>query len=741
MSKVITLKIDGHYIAVSDRVLGATGASAATKLRLIFAASWAPTTKRVFFTDARGVSPVSMLLTATMLVPQESAEDGSEVYEVAVPAEAMSYPGTADITIQGVLDEEGDGTAEQVLQTVSAKFSVMDGGKPTCGLNIKKPTVDELLLIQRELDKIKADIVRASAAADAVEDASEAAREAEMHAATARAMLTVLADSGVGVDVSAIATPVKWYSGEHTALQNKLFVERSSSAAAMVMSLDEDALPDEDPLPSEGGDEGEKPGEDPNPGVPIYPTVYSGLVSGWLSSGTLYLSRNGDTGALSAPFATAGLYLGLDRTTLRYYKITDGVVTATPLDTLSNETIINPANDKIYQTADGTVYVWIGYKYLALDLSSIDGDGVSMLERLLGMQERMSVVDDALEDIEEGAAASTAASAAASTAKLAAEQSASDAAASEAAAKKHSSNASRHVNAAKNYAEAAEISAASAGESATTARQKAEEAAASAQSLAGAVSDAEAAKTAAVSAAEAAEAAKTAASGSAQSAQTALAAIEAKADDVAARAELASQKAAAAWESAEAAASSAMTASQKAEAAAASAQNLVEAVSDAETAKTAAEAAATRAETAAAGVSAVVDGVGEPNGIAQLDATGKVPAAQLPAMDYDAAGAAVGVQRNLDTHAGDAVAHITAAERTKWNGKAAANHTHTSYSNHVENKIVHITSAEREAWNSKADLGADGKVPASQLPAMGLSEADVQSMINAAISGAIEGAY
>lgn len=38
----------------------------------------------------------------------------------------------------------------------------------------------------------------------------------------------------------------------------------------------------------------------------------------------------------------------------------------------------------------------------------------------------------------------------------------------------------------------------------------------------------------------------------------------------------------------------------------------------------------------------------------------------------DPAGAAAVVQSNLTTHAGDAVKHITAAERTTWNGKEAA---------------------------------------------------------------------
>lgn len=131
--------------------------------------------------------------------------------------------------------------------------------------------------------------------------------------------------------------------------------------------------------------------------------------------------------------------------------------------------------------------------------------------------------------------------------------------------------------------------------------------------------------------------------------------------------------------------------------------------SRAESAKTAAEAAAERAETAADSVSGIADSVGKVNGIAQLDANGKVPMSQLPAMDYDVAGAADGVQTNLNTHTADNAAHVSAAERA--------------------------------AWNGKADLDDSGKVPVSQLPALGLSEADVQAMIDEAIGGAMGGSY
>lgn len=69
---------------------------------------------------------------------------------------------------------------------------------------------------------------------------------------------------------------------------------------------------------------------------------------------------------------------------------------------------------------------------------------------------------------------------------------------------------------------------------------------------------------------------------------------------------------------------------------------------------------------------------GEPNGVAGLDAGGKVPAAQLPEMDYDAAGSAAAVDKKLTAHTGDGVKHVTAGERTKWNGKGAPyRHTFT----------------------------------------------------------------
>ena len=66
-------------------------------------------------------------------------------------------------------------------------------------------------------------------------------------------------------------------------------------------------------------------------------------------------------------------------------------------------------------------------------------------------------------------------------------------------------------------------------------------------------------------------------------------------------------------------------------------------------------------------------------GKADLDPeTHKVRTDQMPPLDFDPAGAADAVQAALGTHTADAVKHITAAERSGWNSKAAGNHTHTA---------------------------------------------------------------
>lgn len=281
---------------------------------------------------------------------------------------------------------------------------------------------------------------------------------------------------------------------------------------------------------------------------------------------------------------------------------------------------------------------------------------------------------------EKAESAQTAAESAAQSASTSA-QSASGSASSASAAAQGASN---DAALAASSASAAAASETSSAQSAQTATEKATAAQTAAQAAQSAKADAESAKAAAVTAGADAESANA----SAQSAKTA--------------AQSAKTAARAAQSKAEAANTSAQTAKADAEAANTSAQS---AKADAESAKSAAAGSAQSAGASAQSAQAsgklseswAVGGTGTRTGedtnnakywamAAQGAAGGGVTSfngrggAVVPKQgDYTAAmvgadvqGAAQTVQGNLNTHAENTIKHITAAERTAWNGKQNA---------------------------------------------------------------------
>lgn len=88
--------------------------------------------------------------------------------------------------------------------------------------------------------------------------------------------------------------------------------------------------------------------------------------------------------------------------------------------------------------------------------------------------------------------------------------------------------------------------------------------------------------------------------------------------------------------------------------------------------------------------------------------------------DKEEAGAAAAVQSNLTTHAGNTTVHVTSAERTAWNSKAAGKHASQHGSNGSDpvtpDAIGAIASTAKGTAGGVASLGTDGKVPARQLP-------------------------
>ena len=86
----------------------------------------------------------------------------------------------------------------------------------------------------------------------------------------------------------------------------------------------------------------------------------------------------------------------------------------------------------------------------------------------------------------------------------------------------------------------------------------------------------------------------------------------------------------------------------------------------------------------------------------------------------EAAGAAAAVQSNLTAHAGNTTAHVTAAQKTAWDGKAAGKHASRHGTNGSDpitpSAIGAIATTAKGTTGGVASLGTDGKVPASQLP-------------------------
>ena len=304
------------------------------------------------------------------------------------------------------------------------------------------------------------------------------------------------------------------------------------------------------------------------------------------------------------------------------------------------------------------------------------------------------------------------AQAAAEAAQAKAETAQGKAESAQSAAESAAVSASGSASAAASSASAAAASETSSAQSAQTATEKATAAQAAAQAAQSAKADAESAKAAAVTAGADAESANA----SAQSAKTA--------------AESAKAAAQAAQSKAEAANTSAQTAKSDAEAANTSAQS---AKADAESAKSAAAGSAQSAGASAQSAQAsgklseswAVGGTGTRTGEDTNNAkywamaaqgvagggvssfNGRSGAVAPQTGDYtaamvgaDAQGAAQTVQDNLNTHAENTVMHITAAERTAWNGKSGK----------ADSFTVTLTAA---GWSAGTQIVSDSRFIAS----------------------------
>lgn len=324
----------------------------------------------------------------------------------------------------------------------------------------------------------------------------------------------------------------------------------------------------------------------------------------------------------------------------------------------------------------GTLPIWAQVQSAAAQSAQAAKDAQTAAETAQGKAETAQAAAETAQ------AAAETAQGKAETAQSKAEAAQGKAESAQTAAESAAASASGSASAAAESAASAAASETASAESAQTATGKASAAQAAAQAAQTAKAEAESAKTAAVTAGASAESANA----SAQSAKSA--------------AELAKAAAQSAQSKAETANASAQTAKTDAEAANTSAQS---AKTAAESAKSAAAGSAQSAGASAQSAQAssklseswAVGGTGTRTGEDTNNAkywamaaqgvagggvssfNGRSGAVAPQAGDYtaamvgaDAQGAAGGVQGNLNTHAENTVMHITAAERTAWNGKS-----------------------------------------------------------------------
>ena len=427
-----------------------------------------------------------------------------------------------------------------------------------------------------------------------------------------------------------------------------------------------------------------------------------------------------------------------------------------------------------------------------LSLSELQGDVVS---QTLAAAQNAKTAAEAAQSAAETAAQTTGADAAAAKSGAAtATEKATAAAASAKTATDAAGEAQTAESSAKGYASTSGTNATAAAQSATDARSAKAAAETAASTATSAKTAAQTAETNAKASETAAASSKTAAATSASKAENAQSAAEdaqtaaatsaskaenaqSAAEDAQTAAETAASTATSAKTEAETAKTGAVSAQSKAQSAQAKAEG---AAADAEESAAAAAQSATQvaansktAESWAVGGTGTREGEDSNNakywcesaqaiaggGVTSFNGRGGIVKPQkgdyTPEMvGADASGAAAAVQSNLDGHEGDTTAHITAAERTKWNGKQdkltfdtapTANSTNPVTSGGVKTELdkkanatslgAHTGNTDNPHQVTAAQAGADPTGTAASAVSAHNSSSTAHSDIRTALAG------
>jgi hypothetical protein len=222
--RIINLNIDGAYMT-GGVSLGASGSANSVVLRMTFDSAWDNASKTVYFLDANGENAVGITLGLDKLVSGETS-----VYDVPVPAEAMSVPGNATVTVKGAV-VSGSTTLRQIT-TKSAQFRILKSDIPdSAGTPEKIPSGDKDQL-QSEIDKLNTLFTLSVSACKTSETAAASSAAAADSSAKDAASTVAGFDSHASAKQSEVDASAKAAADSAAAAKNSENASASSSGAA-----------------------------------------------------------------------------------------------------------------------------------------------------------------------------------------------------------------------------------------------------------------------------------------------------------------------------------------------------------------------------------------------------------------------------------------------------------------------------------------------------------------------------
>lgn len=145
MKKVLKCFVADEYVVGTDVSIGAAGSHNDVLLELTFSPLWDGTTKQIVWKDALGENPTVCLLTEEMRI------EGTNTYQVPIPAEAKREEGLCSMYVRGTI--VNDGVEESCTMTVRAHFRVMPSGKDENAEESQDVTPSQAVQLQQQVDK------------------------------------------------------------------------------------------------------------------------------------------------------------------------------------------------------------------------------------------------------------------------------------------------------------------------------------------------------------------------------------------------------------------------------------------------------------------------------------------------------------------------------------------------------------------------------------------------------------